>query len=134
MKIFFPPVSRLKVDVLNLAYSGGSHVTINKLLYIWAISGFGPDDLFEFSKLFISILCPYPPSVSSNNSNNNDFPFPPHPRNIVNFSNVCPNNILANICLKKSIWFPAISIRIFLIRFLFLYLYYFYLSHSQYSL
>ena len=47
--------------------------------------------------------CPYPPSVSSNNSNNNEFSFPSNPRNIENFSNVCHNNILANNCRKKFI-------------------------------
>ena len=98
--------------MLNLAPSGCSLATLNNLLWIWAISGFGPDDLPKLSKLFISILCPYPPNVSSNNSNNNDFPFPSHPRNIVNFSNVCPNNILAYNCFKKFIWSHAKSIKI----------------------
>ena len=49
------------------------------------------------------MLCLYPPSESSNNFNNNDFPFPPDCRNIINFSNVCPNNILATNCFKKFI-------------------------------
>ena len=46
------------------------------------------------------MLCPYPPSVSRNNSNNKDFPFSPHPLDKVHLSNVCPNNILANQCCK----------------------------------
>ena len=49
------------------------------------------------------MLCPYSPSVSSNNYTNNDFSFNPDTRNIVNFSNVCPYNILANNCFKKFI-------------------------------
>ena len=49
------------------------------------------------------MLCPYLPSVSSNNSNNNDFSLTSHFRNIINFSNVYPNNIIANNCLKKFI-------------------------------
>ena len=118
-KNFFPPVSRLAIDVLNLASFDGSLATINNLLCIWAIWGFGQDDLHKLTKLLKSMQCPYLPSVSYYNSNYKYFPFPPHPRNIINILNVCPNNILANNCFKKSIQSSAISIRIATNRFSF---------------